>query len=1110
MSYNFSKLTFDNLHLHSHYSIMDCVSKVEDLIKELDKRGNKHVAITDHGTIGCTYELWKGCNDAGLTPVLGCECYFVDSYDDEGCKIAYNYGHIVVLCMNKIGWDNLKKLQYLAWEKGYNRKPCIQLSDLCKYNEGLIITTGCMRGPIGWDYLGNDKHYGTLSQKARNKRLYTRCRMLKKAFGNRFYAEIQLLEMPEQIKLNKMVIKVADKLGLEVLVTGDCHYLCKEHVRTHDAMICIGRKEKLNDDNNSTYPTNQLWLKDATELNDSRMKWYPYITEKDLVQYIKTTNKIVARVEKYPIRPATSALPVYSKKPEKLVRKICNQHRDAHLLKDEKYKARYEMELEVIGKLKTLDYFLVVWDIAKFARANDIAYHARGSVGGSLVAYLMGISWIDPIKFNCTFERFLTEDRLSLPDIDMDFSSAKRTRIVQYVQEKYGHECVVHICNYNRWQPKQAFKDVGRILGYDFQQLNRLTSKVSDKISKWEDFVEDEGISKFLEDNEDMEPLIVNLLGVIRQQGVHASGVVLTPGPCVQWLPISYRTERDKKGAKLTKVTEWDMYALEALDILKLDFLGLNHLDVVSDAINLITSRHKAPFSNLDELYAHLLADDCSDQETYKMIHREETMGTFQLGTSDGMRALGRDLKPTSIDEIVAMIALYRTAVLEANMHTEYVKRKFGEQYTLPHPKMDKILGATHGVLLYQEQVGYLTVELAGFTATEADHFRKGIKLKDKEKFEVWKKKFISGCSEHSGMDSKTSKKIWGFIEKFAGYGFNLAHAASYGVFAYMTAWLKTHYYLEYTTALLSCNASDEDKLSTYINELVKSKHKMKPPHINLSKDRFTISGSSVMYPFEAIKGVGDKALTDILTVRDEHGRYKSLENFLSRINKRVINVRVISSLILSGCFRKFGTIESVFDEYRTLYASDKNCRQVYCGSCDYRYPVNVKYTEIEENGIVCPNCGAIEVACEKKGRLSKKYRKKKFDKRYLKKHIFGFSSDECQLKQFADVIIKERCSPLSTIDLKEEGETVRIAFEIRKIKQIIDKNSNAMAFLDITDGEYDTSLTIFASDWEDLKPYIKEGGCYAGMAVKNRGKVLFSSRNHCYLKRLVSTCRGS
>jgi DNA polymerase-3 subunit alpha len=469
-------------------------------------------------------------------------------------------------------------------------------------------------------------------------------------------------------------------------------------------MICIGRGELLDDPENSCYTTDQLWLKTAKQLNVARKKWYKNtISARQLVKYIGNAQTIAERVELFPIRPKISALPKFCDNQEQKLYDICMQHhRIGELLNSEEYIERFQYEMSVIRKLGYFDYFLIVWDIIEWAIANGIPHNVRGSVCGSLVAYFMNITWVDPIRFNLPFERFLNEDRLSMPDIDMDFGTTGRERIIEYTEEKYGKDCVVHICNFLRWKPKAAIKDVGRILNISFSELNGITSAMpeKDKIDEWDDLKKYPAVMDYLADKEELDEMSQKMLGLIRQQGVHASGVVITPGPCIEWLPVSYRVEKETN--KTRKVTEWDMYALEDLGILKLDFLGVNQLDIMQKALELINSRHDVPFKKIGELYKHI--DKFDDKKVYKLIADCKTAGTFQLGTSDGMRKLGADLKPDCIEEIFAMISLYRTALITDGLHNDFVNRKFGQNYNYEHPKMASVLDSTYGIMLYQEQ----------------------------------------------------------------------------------------------------------------------------------------------------------------------------------------------------------------------------------------------------------------------------------------------------------------------------------------------------------------------------------------------------------------------
>jgi DNA polymerase-3 subunit alpha len=1088
---------------------MDCIVRPEDLCKELAERGVSHVTITDHGTLAGCYEIWKHARKNGVVPILGCECYFVDDYESNVSKIPYNYGHVVVMALNKTGWDNLKKIQLIAWEQGYLRKPRIRLSDLIEHNEGLAITTGCMNGPAGQIFCGFDKAFENKKMKSRKTAIYKRLKKLVKVFKGRMYAEIQLLDIDYQVRLNKFIKKIGKRYDIPIIVTLDCHYLEKGDSHTHDAVKCIQFRTKLNETGNKTYETKQLWLKTPKELEKTRKKLYnDFISKEELKRYIKNTNLVAELVEEYDIIPEGSPLPRFDAKtkPLKSVKNVCKSHRHyKKFMKKPEYVERYNYELSVIKQLDVLDYFLIVNDLAVEARKRNIPYNARGSVCGSLVAYLMAITWVDPIEFDLNFERFLTEDRLSLPDIDMDFSRERRQEMIDYLYEKYGEECCASICNYMQWHPKGAIKDVTRILNYDFQKMNNLTKKIPDS-ADWDEASNIPVVRNFLDENENVEELTANLLGLNRQMGIHASGVILTPNDISKWIPINYSTSKDNKDDKKVKCTEWDMYALEELGILKLDFLGLNTLDVVQDTINLVCKSYEVPFDDLDTLYEYTL-NNLGDHEVYQMLQKGKNVGLFQLGTSDGMMELCKKMKPDNIHDIIAIISLYRTAVLRAGMHEMYVKRKNGEPYTYVHDKMGLVLDRTYGVLLFQEQVSALSVELAGFTATEADHFRKGIKLKDVNKIKKWKNKFIKGCKTKSDMTKVEAKEVWKFMEFFAGYGFNSQHATSYALLAYNTAFLKCYYPKEFMASLLTHNVTDDDKLYVYMKECKRLKIKISQPSINTSDSNFKLVKGKILYPLNAIKNVGGKALDDILRVRRTNGKFKSFTQFYQRVNKRVVNVRVVANLILGNSFRKFGTIEEVFDKFVKIRTKDNDTshRQLYCFDCDMRYPISVTRKEYDDKGAVCPSCGDVNITVS-----VKKCRKKKFDRAYISDNMFGFQVKEAKLKEFIDITTKQNCRPLHNEESLKERAMLKTAFEVVNIKKHIDKNSNEMAFVDITDGDYETSLTIFSSDWIDLKARVKVGNCYIGMLQKgNRNGFVFSSYSDSYILLLTKTIKG-
>lgn len=1074
-------MKFYNLHQHSHYSVLDGLSKIDKAIDYCKDKKLKALAFTEHGTLSSAYELWDKCNKADIKPILGLEAYFVDDVNDEEGIVPYSYSHMVLLCKNEKGWKNLKQLQLLAWRDGFNKKPRIDYSMLKKHHEGLICSTACIGGLVGSIVLQR-KYYQLLDKKDRIKALDKRVKTFKRLFGKDFYFELMFNDMEEQIKVNKKVLKLSKKYKVPMILTNDSHYVYKEDCDLHDVIKCVQFRKELTDENNGTYSIHDLYFVNQKRLLKFRNKDHQYVTEKQVLKCISNSKKIAESIKKFPIRTKKSALPKISDNSKKDLKKLCVNGRKLLIGKswNTEYNERLEYELAVINKLGMADYFLIVWDIAQEARRRNIPFNTRGSVAGSLVAFLIGISWVDPIRFGTNFERFLTEDRLSLPDIDMDFGKQRRAELIDYLREKYGKECVAHIVNFSKFKPRGAIKDVSRVYGISFGEANKITKFIPDSAKEWSDIPDVKELNDFLSKNEDIAEHSEELQGVIRHRGIHASGVVLTPGDITKWTPVAWSLIGDED--MKDKVTEFDMYALEDMNILKLDFLGQNTLDVIQHTLNIINSDMKT----FDDLMKVIL-NDLDNKKVYKYICTGQLIGTFQMGTSEGMRTLIKEVKPRNIFDIIICIALYRTAILTIGAHTKYIKRRFGrEDVEYLHPKMADVLSKTQGIMLFQESPMALAVHLAGFTPTESDHFRKGIKLKDKKKFQAWQKKFINGCKKCSNIDKETAKKIWHEIEVWSGYGFNEAHATSYGVIAYITAWLKYYYPSEFMTALLSHNIEDDDKLNIYIKESKRMGLKLVKPSINNSEDNFIFKNGKILYPLGVVKNAGEKAITDILKVR-KNKKFKSLKDFYERINKRVTNVRVVQNLLFAGCFRKFGKVDKLYNEFTDLRPSDNTIRAIFCHECKYKYPVSFTKRQVEESGAVCPECGSPNIVSE-----AKLIRKKKFNMNYCRNIVFGFTMDSPMKPYLGDLINH------GTVDMKEledcDGETLKIGAMVSGIKKHIDKKGNEMAFVRLTDGENTTDLIVFASIWEDWCELLKKGSVYIFRGKVDGGKMILGN----------------
>lgn len=1331
-------MRFYHLHAHSMYSSLDSVIKPLDAVEWCKKNKVDALCFTDHGTLAVAYELHKSCTDAGIKPVIGLEAYYVDDLNKDEGVVSGSYSHIVLICKNEEGWHNIKYLQANAWQNGFYKKPRIDFATLSSHSDGLICTTACTNGIVGAPILGGG-WFGALDDDQKNNLVRSRIDKFHKLFGDDFYFEIMLNNLEEQTVLNKRLLKlgrVYDKI--KFIVTNDCHYINAEDNELHDVLKCIAFKKMLSDPDNGTYETKMLWMATPKEMLMFRKQCHPYLEKDFVIDAMDNTAEIVDKVESFEIKCELSPLPKYSKKSKEMLRKLCY---DRWSNPEGVYKERLEYELSVIEKLGMSDYFLIIYDIAQEARKRGIPFNTRGSVAGSLVAYLIGISWIDPVIFKTTFERFLTEDRLSLPDIDMDFGKDRRTELIQYLREKYGDNSVTHIVNFSIYKPKQALKDVARVYGLSFAEVNRVTKQIKDNTEDWEEILELKDVSDFLRANPEVYEKAQAITGVIRHRGIHASGVVLTPANSMMWLPVAWSTVGEDN--KKERISEYDMYALEDLNILKIDFLGQNTLDIIQYALELIGDKK---LENFDKLYAYIL-NNLNDEKVYETIRAGDLVGVFQLGTSDGMRDLTIRIKPQDIFEIAICISLYRTAVLEVGAHEKYINRRDGnEEVEYLHPKMESVLKDTQGIMLYQEQVMAIPTVLAGFTKSESDNFRKGIKQKDSEKFKKWEEKFINGCKQYSDIDSELADEIWNELYAWSGYGFNKclsgdteiyrpsrrtknqkvtigelykvvhdlqyakennkmalrkklrsngygkilsmesddkirpnsikeiyyngiqkvyrvelengmcvdgtknhrffldkhtcksiemlkigdellvdvgspknngeytkrpsrpissgkygvrqcgfpkgennpsykdgntslfktnktklknkkcklcgagedkrleihhidgntlnndignlvklcsschkkedyklgkrskkwgyghlvgkskvvsikyigeidtydvemdtfehnyiangivshnSHAISYALISYITMWLKIHYPVQFYTALLSFNTDDDVKMSAYINDAKKHGVILARPLINLSTDKFKMVKDKILYPFSVIKNVGDKAITNILETRNTGGKFKSFEDFYGRVNKRVVNVRIISNLIFAKMFRKFGTMDEVYNQFEEIYKDKNTVRVIYCNDCKYKYPVSYTKKDVESNGIVCPECGSTNIV-----HSSDIVKKKKFNDTFINRQIFGFSLDSVLKPYLKDLLKYDVVTIKSALDM--HGDTSIIGAVVNRIKKHIDKNGNEMAFLSVTDGEDTADVIIFSSSWQGCGELIKKGAAYA------------------------------
>lgn len=1082
-------LEYNEHHCHTHFSIGDCITKIPDLVKRSLELKRKSVTITDHGSLGGIYELFKECKGKEIKPIIGLEAYYVDDIESQASSVPYNYAHLVILAKNNIGWTNLKLLHSLSWEKGFLKKPRIDMNMLKTYHEGLICSTACMGGLIGWNYLDEmDKFY--TDKDVKKDLTKKRLEFFLELFKDDFYFEISLNDLEIQRKLNSQVINLYHKMKGKLLITCDSHYIYKKDFHEHDIEKCYSRKKTLSDEDNGTYPTHEVYLKSGEQNYYSWQAFHDdYIEEEDFMSGIKSSVEITDKIEKVDLTPKGQiCLPKYCENPHEEFQKLIMQGWHFKLTGPQQcskiYQERLKTEEEVIGKLKMESYMLVCADIIQRAKkANIPVGPGRGSVCGSLVAYLMDITQIDPIRFNIIFERFLTAERLSLPDIDMDFGRDGRESVKNAVRDLYGTDKFAAIITYQDWKPRNLIKDIGKVLGRDFQEMNVITKKIHDKTKKFDDeeYSMNPDVITWLENNLEIYEPAKKLEGVYRAKGVHASGMILTPTKLEDWVPTAFMIETASEERKPVKVSEWDMYGLEDLNILKIDFLGLQTLDVIDMTVSLI-NKGGEKIKNIWET----CLKDLENQEVYKTICENKIVGMFQLESSEGMAELVKKMKPICFYDIVMLISLYRTAIIKAGMMDEYIRRRNGADFDYLHPKIEPVLKDTLGILVFQEQLMEIAVVAGGMSRSESDNFRKATKLKDLEKFKKWEERFVDGCVKN-GIDSNTAKELWDWCVKWAGYGFNISHATAYGLITYTTGWLKTFYPKEYMAALMSYNAGDKDMMPRYIEECKKLKIKLGKPHINLSEDRFVLGKEKIIQPFSIIANVGEKVITAILEER-KNGRFKSFDDFMNRIDLRVCNVRVLTNIILAGTFNKLEdkTVEEIYSNFVDNRKEKGVFRQYYCPDCKFRFPCTIKSEDISTS--VCNNCGSGDIEFDFESEASKK---SLFNKIYIQNQVYGFAVLDNPLKRYIDVISHYDAEYLSALDDYEVDTMVVMAAFVKNIKKWTDKRGGEMAFIDLSDGEFDCSMTVFAGAWEDLQNEINKNCCYIIVAKKNRGNNL-------------------
>ncbi|HEY9696914.1 MAG TPA: DNA polymerase III subunit alpha [Trichocoleus sp.] len=895
-------MSFVGLHIHSDYSLLDGASQLPQLVDRAVELGMPAIALTDHGVMYGAIELIKVCEAKGVKPIIGNEMYVINGdYTKQERRPRY---HQVVLAKNKQGYKNLVKLTTVSHLKGYQGKgifarPCINKDVLVQYREGLMVTSACLGGEVPQAILqGKPEIARRVAQ------------WYKEVFADDYYLELQDHGSQEDRIVNVEIVKIARELDIKLICTNDSHYISCFDVEAHDALLCIQTGKLITEEKRLRYSGTE-YLKSTDEM---RRLFRDHLTSDIVEEAIANTLEVAAKVEPYNILgepripdypvPAGHTASAYLEEVTRqglMSRFNCQSYGEISTT----YQERLDYELQMMHQMGFDAYFLVVWDYIKFARDNGIPVGpGRGSAAGSLVAYALGITNIDPVHHGLLFERFLNPERKSMPDIDTDFCIDRRGEVIQYVTEKYGTERVAQIITYNRMTSKAVIKDVARVLDIPYAESDRMAKMIPvfrGKPAKLKVMLSDETPApEFKEKYEknltvpNTEPpvtyrrwidMAMRIEGTNKATGVHAAGVVISAEPLDEIVPL----EMSKEGGA---VTQYPMEDIELLGLLKMDFLGLKNLTMIQKTVDLIQTNH-----NVEVDLDHLPLDD---PKSYQLLARGELEGIFQLESS-GMRQIVRDLKPSGLEDISSVLALYRPGPLDAGLIPKFINRKHGvERIEYEHKLLETILNETYGIMVYQEQIMKIAQDMGGYSLGQADLLRRAMGKKKKEEMEKHQSIFVEGAKRNN-VEPKIAASLFDQMVKFAEYCFNKSHSTAYGYVTYQTAYLKANYPVEYMAALLTANSGDQDKVQKYIATCNNMGILVEPPDINRSGFDFTPLNDSILFGLSAVRNVGEGAIEHILIAREKEGQFKSLADLCDRVDPRTVNRRALEALIQCG-----------------------------------------------------------------------------------------------------------------------------------------------------------------------------------------------------------------
>ncbi len=1047
---------FVHLHLHTEYSLLDGICRLSELPDAVLSAGQKAVAITDHGNMYGALDFHKACKNAGVKPIIGCEVYVspTSRFDKKDRVSPY---HLTLLCENAVGYANLSKLVSRGYTEGFYTRPRVDKDLLSKFHEGIIALSGCFKGEVAQKILSGDVQGAKQSAEE-----------MVRIFGkDNFFLEVQNHGLEDQRKINYRMRMLADELGIPLVATNDVHFIKREDCEVQAISLCIQTGTTLDDETRFKFETDKCYLRTRAEMEEALP---------DFEDALDNTVKIAERCN-FDFEYGTYKLPAFDTgcelTPKEYLRKLCYDGLDEKIEKDpdidrEKYSERIESELTTIEETGFVDYYLIVWDFVNYAKSHGIPVGlGRGSGVGSLCAYLISITDVDPIKYELYFERFLTSERVSMPDFDIDFSDERRDEVIRYVASRYGEDHVCQIITFGTLAALAAVRDVGRVMGMPYSEVDEVAKAVREgSRSSLETALRQ---SKRLRDMYDASPKIKRLVdmalrleGLPRNSSTHASGVLITPRPCDEYVPLA------KNGDTVT--TQYTMTGIAELGLLKIDFLGLRYLTIVDHAERLI--KEKEPSFSVNDI-------PLDDQKVFGMFSKGLTEGVFQFESAGIKRVLGQ-VCPKSIEDIIAVVSLYRPGPMDS-IPTFVENRKHPENIKYLHPDLEPILKTTFGCVIYQEQVMQIFRTLAGYSLGRADIVRRMMAKKQQEKMARERKYFIYGDAAGEGGSACTgtlahgislekSNEIFDALVTFSNYGFNKSHAAPYGILAYKTAYLKYHYPAEYMSSLLSNSLSD--KVSAYIAECNRLNIKVMRPDVNKSRNEFTVEDGNIRFGFCGVKSLGDGFSQKIVDERAFSGEFTSFENFVLRMSDRGINKKHVEALIKSGALDVFGKKRSVL-------------LIVYEVLLDKIYSENSKNIAGQLDMFSQSGDVSISVDYPEKAELPWE------ELLAMEKEMTGFYFSGSPLENYSDHIASlGAVSPDRVKELVSEGESMAVTLAgtlMRRTDKKTKKNER-MAFVLLEDAYSSMELIVFPKLFEKFERLLYVGSKLAvvGKAEKN------------------------